>query len=72
MNRPDLLTDAEQKLVDTHRAAVERAKAQRTSAVWGDVQRELENLYHDLDSIQGNNWEETVMDVRRRLYQLLY
>lgn len=72
MNRPDLLSETEQKLVDAHRTAIEAAKQQRTSAVWGDLHRELENIYLDLQDIRPDLWEETVREACSRLYNLLY
>lgn len=66
MSRVATLTDEEYKVLLAVREA-----SHKTAATSPDLMRELDTINYELGNVSGNNWEEVVESVRRRVYGML-
>lgn len=72
MQRPDLLSSYEQQLVDSHRAGIKQAQQERTSALQGDLRKELESVYQEFAALEHDFDSPPFADALMHLYRLLY
>jgi hypothetical protein len=70
--RMEMLSDEEEKVVDALRLVANAQQRIQKTAAQQDMQRELEDIYHLLDTTPGWEWEERVEEAARRIHNLLY
>jgi hypothetical protein len=70
--RVESLSDEEAKVIDAIRLIASTRQQMRESAAQSDMRSELEGIFRELDNIRSEFWEETVHDIRDRIYNLLY
>lgn len=72
MNRPDLLTDTEQKIVDAHRQALQQESQSQKTASTRSISAEIEDVISLLTQGSPYDQNERQNEAVDRLRNLLY
>lgn len=71
MTRVQTLTDNEYEVLKAIRKLAQEAQVAHTASATGDIRRELEDIYYDLENMRSSEWEEVVGELKRRIYAML-
>ncbi len=70
--RVETLTDDEVAVIDAVRSLSNNRGQQHFAAGQREIQQDLQDIYHMLDGVRADRWEETVQEARDRIYRLLW